>query len=61
LQIIMPEAFSKIDEKVFSMNKIWDNLIKTDELYGVESEIDFLHVSTLSIYRSLIEKKLYVK
>ena len=61
LQIIMPEAFSKIDGKVFSMNKIWDNLIKTDELYGVESEIDFLHVSTLSIYRSLIEKKLYVK
>ena len=61
LQIIMPKAFSKIDEKVFSMNKIWDNLIKTDELYGVESEIDFLHVSTLSIYRSLIEKKLYVK
>ena len=43
------------------MIKIWDNLIKTDELYGVESEIDFLHVSTLSIYRSLIEKKLYVK
>ena len=61
LQIIMPEVFSKIDGKVFSMNKIWDNLIKTDELYGVESEIDFLHVSTLSIYRSLIEKKLYVK
>ena len=61
LQIIMPEAFSNIDEKVFSMNKIWDNLIKIDELYGVESKIDFFHISKLSIYKSLIEKKLYIK
>ena len=61
LQIIMPEVFSKTKEKIFSMNKIWDDLIKTNELYGVESEIDFLHVSTLKIYERLIEKKLYIK
>ena len=61
LQIIMPEVFSKTKEKIFSMNKIWDDLIKTNELYGIESEIDFLHVSTLKIYERLIEKKLYIK
>ena len=46
--------------KVFSINKIWDNLIKNKKLYGVESNISFLHISTLKIYKSLIEKKFKV-
>jgi len=57
LQIIRPEVFSSLDSKIFSINKIWDRLIVNNELYGIESNIDFLHVSTLDIYKNLLEKK----
>ena len=57
LQIIKPEVFSSLYTKIFSINKIWDKLIESNELYGMESNIDFLHVSTLDIYKSLLEKK----
>ena len=53
LQIINPEAFSNIDEKVFSINKVWNQLIKSNQLFGLESKIDFLHISTLNIYQKL--------
>ena len=57
LQIIKPEVFSSLYTKIFSINKIWDKLIESNELYGMESNIDFLQVSTLDIYKSLLEKK----
>ena len=57
LQIIKAEVFSDMNEKVFSINKIWDKLIASNKLYAIESNIDFLHVSTLDIYKSLLEKK----
>ena len=56
LQIIKPEVFFGLDLEVFSINKIWNQLIESNELYGMESNIDFLHVSTLDIYKSLLEK-----
>jgi len=56
LQIIKPEVFSNIDSKVFSINKIWDKLIQTNELRGLESNNDFLHVSNLNIYKDLLDK-----
>ena len=61
LQIIKPEIFSNINEKIFSINRIWDKLIASNELYAIESNIDFLHVSTLDIYKSLLKKNLNVK
>ena len=61
LQIVEPEVFSNINEKVFSLNRIWDKLITSNELYAIESNIDFLHVSTLDIYKSLLKKNLNVK
>ena len=61
LQIIKPEVFSNLDVRVFSINRIWDKLIETNELHGIESNIDFLHVSTLDIYKSLLEKNLNIK
>jgi MurNAc alpha-1-phosphate uridylyltransferase len=61
LQIIEPGVFSNINEKVFSINKIWDKLIASNELHAIESNIDFLHVSTLYIYKSLLKKNLNVK
>ena len=57
LQIIKPNVFYGMDVKIFSMNKIWDKLIKTNELHGFESDIDFFHVSSLDIYKNLLEKK----
>ena len=61
LQIIKPEVFSDISKKVFSINRIWDKLIADNELHAIESNINFLHVSTLDIYKSLLEKNLNVK
>ena len=61
LQIIKPEVFLGLNEKVFSMNKVWDKLIENNSLYGIESKIDFLHVSTLNIYKNLLKKKLSIK
>ena len=57
LQIIKPKVFSGYDAKVFSINEIWDKLIERNELHGMESNIDFLHVSTLNIYKNLLKKK----
>jgi len=56
LQIIKPNVFSDIKEKVFSINNLWDSLIINNELYALESKNDFLHVSTLNIYKSLLKK-----
>ena len=57
LQIIKPDVFSDLNIGAFSINRIWNNLIETDELHGIESNIEFLHVSTLNIYRDLLKKK----
>ena len=57
LQIIKPDVFSDLNLGAFSINRIWNNLIETDELHGIESNIEFLHVSTLNIYKDLLKKK----
>ena len=51
--------FFNLNSKVFSINKIWDNLIANEELHGIESNNDFLHVSTLEIYNKLLKKFKY--
>ena len=56
MQIIKPEVFNGLSEEVFSINRIWDKLIQRNELYGMESNINFFHVSTLDIYKRLLEK-----
>ena len=56
LQIIKPKVFSDFDLGAFSINKIWDQLIVNNELYGMESNLDFLHVSNLDTYKNLIKK-----
>jgi N-acetyl-alpha-D-muramate 1-phosphate uridylyltransferase len=56
LQIIKPEVFLNLDSAVFSMNKIWNRLIKANELYGFESNNDFIHVSNLNTYKNILKK-----
>ena len=53
LQIINPEVFLNIKDEVFSISKVWDKLIKNKELFAMESNINFLHVSTLDVYNKL--------
>ena len=53
LQIIDPKIFLDINDRIFSINLIWNKLIKSKQLFGLESNIDFLHVSTLDIYKKL--------
>ena len=56
VQIIKPEVFLNLNSKIFSINNIWDKLIKNDQLHGVESKNVFYHVSTLDIYNTLLKK-----
>ena len=56
LQIMHPNIFSEFNEKIFSMNKIWDSLIRENFLKGMESKIDFLHVTNLTMYQRLLNK-----
>ena len=60
LQIIKPEIFQGINKKIFSINTIWNKLIASKELYGFTSNKNFLHVSTLNVYKNLL-KKLNIK
>ena len=56
IQIINPEVFVGLNVKPFSIKEIWDKLINNKELYGNRSHINFLHISTLDIYNSLLKK-----
>jgi N-acetyl-alpha-D-muramate 1-phosphate uridylyltransferase len=60
LQIIKPDIFSNVTEKIFSMNKVWDNLIERKELFAIESKLNFFHVSTLDIYNKLLKLNLNI-
>ena len=53
LQIIDPKVFLNVNEEVFPINKIWNNLIEKSELFASKSNIDFQHVSNLDIYKKL--------
>jgi len=56
-QILNNSVFKNKMIKPFSMNLIWDLLIKNHELFGVKSKQEFLHVTNLKIYNQLIEKR----
>tara|TARA_B100001093_G_scaffold218877_1_gene209857 strand:+ start:149 stop:844 length:696 start_codon:yes stop_codon:yes gene_type:complete len=53
LQILDKSVFNSMTVKIFSMNKIWDYLIKNDYLYGVESELKFYHLNTKEMYEKI--------
>ena len=42
---ILNRNFNSIKEKVFSMNEIWNYLIKENSLIGTESKQKFYHLS----------------
>jgi len=56
-QILNNSVFKNKKIEPFSMNLIWDLLIKNKELMGVKCKQEFLHVTNLKIYNELIEKR----
>jgi len=55
-QIINRSVFKKRKIKSFSMNKVWDNLIKEKNLFGVVSHKKFFHINNYKIYKKLNKK-----
>jgi N-acetyl-alpha-D-muramate 1-phosphate uridylyltransferase len=55
IQIINKKLFKNIKNKIFSISEIWDDLLKKDRLFGLESKIEFKHVSNLEIYKELLK------
>jgi N-acetyl-alpha-D-muramate 1-phosphate uridylyltransferase len=54
LQILDQSVFSSIKDKIFSMNKIWNNLIKNNSLIGIESNQKFIHLNTKEMYNKIL-------
>ncbi len=53
LQIINRKVFSKVNKKVFSMNIIWNELIKKKNLLGLQSTLPFYHLNNLKVYKKI--------
>ena len=53
LQIINRSVFKNEKSEVFSMNKVWNKLIKDKNLLGVESNQKFYHLNTFDMYRKI--------
>ena len=53
LQIINKSAFMNEKSQVFSLNKIWDKLIKDKNLLGLESNQKFYHLNTSDMYKKI--------
>ena len=56
-QIINKNVFSKLTKKKFSMNEIWSNQIKKSQLFGYESNLEFLHTTDLTIYNKILKNQ----
>ena len=54
LQILDHSVFSSIKEKIFSMNSIWNNLIKNNFLTGIESNQKFYHLNTKEMHDKIL-------
>ena len=55
-QIITRSVFKKRKIKPFSMNKVWDELIRNKELIGIKSRQKFFHINNYKIYKKLSKK-----
>tara|TARA_B100000965_G_scaffold333668_1_gene298667 strand:- start:353 stop:1054 length:702 start_codon:yes stop_codon:yes gene_type:complete len=53
LQIMNRKVFAKEDIKIFSMNKIWKQLIKEKNLLGLQSVQNFYHLNTFEMYEKI--------
>ena len=56
-QIINKSLFESFSVNNFSISKIWNELIKKNELYGYESYEEFYHLTSLEVYEELLKNK----
>lgn len=54
LQITNRSVLNNEKSKVFSMNKIWNKLIKEKNLKGLESNQKFYHLNTFDMYKKIL-------
>ena len=54
LQIINRDILIDEKSKVFSMNKVWNKLIKDKRLQGLESNQKFYHLNTFDMYKKIL-------
>ena len=57
-QIISRSVFKNKKIKPFSMNIVWNDLIKNKHLIGIKSNQKFFHINNYKIYKKLYKKKL---
>ena len=55
-QIFKKSVFNNLDIKPFPINEVWKKLINEKKLQGLESEQNFLHVTSLKVYNDIIKK-----
>ena len=53
LQLLNRKYLDLIKKKVFSMNEVWNILIKNDKLFGLESSQKFYHLNTEEMYKKI--------
>ena len=53
LQIINRGVFTNEKSEVFSLNKVWNKLIKDKNLLGLESNQKFYHLNTSDMYKKI--------
>ncbi len=58
LQILDESVFSATKDKIFSMNKIWNDLIEDNSLIGNESKQKFYHLNTKKMYDKILNLKI---
>jgi MurNAc alpha-1-phosphate uridylyltransferase len=56
-QIINRSVFKDINQKIFSMNLVWDKMEKEKKLLGQESSQTFFHINSLKVYEELNKLK----
>ena len=52
-QILNKSIFENYKIEKFSINKIWDEMISKNKLYGYVSEKNFIHLTDIEIYKKL--------
>ena len=52
-QILNKKVFQKINSNIFSISKIWNDLMNNKELYGYESLTEFIHLTDIEIFKKL--------
>ena len=56
-QIINRSVFEDIKKKIFSMNLVWNQMIKNKKLLGQESAQTFFHVNNFKVYKKLNQQQ----